>query len=473
MPGIESKGMSMDQDSNKRVWNGLYASVIIPTYNRREMLEWTLLSLANQAAGTPDFEVLVCDDGSSDDTKPAALAFKGRLNLRYYFQEDRGYRVASARNLGIAAALGKICIFLDCGVVACKEFVRAHLEAHASAKRPAAVIGYVHGFDEKDSEGHTLLSILDPLDPESSINRMKGGFPDMRESYYRKCGNELGRLPAPWVYFWTCNVSASRVEIERAGRFDETFQSWGMEDLDLGYRLHLLGLEFHVAWKAEAIHCPHPRDVEGNKQSDEANKVLFHKKHMDFRSEALLFCSDTVLNQLLTDFSAIRNRRPVVPIDPVELASLPALRSGTGKCLVAGTACFERLDSRLSTHFLEADPLRMAEMALRYPEMDFRNLLGMATPFIDKEFGTVLFACDWDLLPSDWRKRIFMESCRISKIQIFLVSRGVRDLSDQAVRELHSWADSVGNRITTGKWGVIEYIACGDSPPDFVPLRFS
>lgn len=455
----------MGQFSSMGGGRGLSASVIVPTYNRREMLEWTLSSLVNQAPGAPDFEVLVCDDGSSDDTQAAALAFGNRLNLRYFFQEDRGYRVASARNMGIDAARGDICIFLDCGVVARKDFVRAHVEAHAAEDGPAAVIGYVHGFDEKDSEGHTLLSILDPRDPEASVRRMQGGFPDMRVPFYHGCDNDLGRLPAPWVYFWTCNVSAPRTEIVRAGRFDEAYQSWGTEDLDLGYCLHRLGLRFKVAWEAEAIHCPHPRDVEGNMKSDAANKAIFHRRHMDFRSEAMLLCSDTVLNQVLADFTALWALRPAVPIHPTEAAALPPLQGRSGKRLVAGTGRLERPDPSLATHYLEADTARMTQWAARHPGMHFWNLLGAATPFEDREFETVIIPGEWDLLPQDWRKRLFPELGRISKMQVYLVSHGDREAPIEAVRDLYAWAASAGCRIEAGERGSLGYLACMGSPP--------
>ena len=76
-------------------------SVIIPTYNRSTLLKKTLDSLSIQSLNNDQYEVIVVDDGSSDNTAVIVDSFKTKLNISYYFQEDRGFRVAKARNIGI------------------------------------------------------------------------------------------------------------------------------------------------------------------------------------------------------------------------------------------------------------------------------------------------------------------------------------------------------------------------------------
>lgn len=56
-------------------------SVIIPTYNRAELLRRALLSVADQTCD--DFEVLVCDDGSTDNTREVVEYFQNRMVTRY------------------------------------------------------------------------------------------------------------------------------------------------------------------------------------------------------------------------------------------------------------------------------------------------------------------------------------------------------------------------------------------------------
>ena len=82
-------------------------SIIIPTYNRGWILKEAIDSVLSQ--NCTDFELIVVDDGSTDNTLALLQAYKGRLNLLQ--QENRG--VSSARNLGIKNSCGQYIAFLD------------------------------------------------------------------------------------------------------------------------------------------------------------------------------------------------------------------------------------------------------------------------------------------------------------------------------------------------------------------------
>lgn len=85
-------------------------SVIIPTYNRAKLLNKCLRSLAEQTFR--DFEVLVCDDGSRDNSKDIVDSYKDRLNIQYLWEENWG-GPARPRNRGIQASKGEWICFLD------------------------------------------------------------------------------------------------------------------------------------------------------------------------------------------------------------------------------------------------------------------------------------------------------------------------------------------------------------------------
>ncbi|OGL41123.1 MAG: glycosyl transferase [Candidatus Schekmanbacteria bacterium GWA2_38_11] len=82
-------------------------SVIIPTYNRAQLLAEALNSVTSQTY--KDFELIVVDDGSSDNTKEVVKNFNGEI--KYLYQKNQG--VSAARNLGIREAKGEFLSFLD------------------------------------------------------------------------------------------------------------------------------------------------------------------------------------------------------------------------------------------------------------------------------------------------------------------------------------------------------------------------
>lgn len=82
-------------------------SIIIPTFNRRDYLPIALDSVLAQTY--TDYEIIVIDDGSSDDTRDILLPYAQRI--RYFYQENRG--IAGARNRGIAESRGACIALLD------------------------------------------------------------------------------------------------------------------------------------------------------------------------------------------------------------------------------------------------------------------------------------------------------------------------------------------------------------------------
>jgi len=82
-------------------------SVIIPTYNRAAYLQKALQSVKEQTYQS--LEIIVIDDGSTDDTGEMLKNYEGQL--RYFYQENRG--ISGARNAGIKRARGEFIAFLD------------------------------------------------------------------------------------------------------------------------------------------------------------------------------------------------------------------------------------------------------------------------------------------------------------------------------------------------------------------------
>ncbi|GGS17223.1 PIG-L family deacetylase [Streptomyces griseoviridis] len=257
-------------------------TVVVPTYNRSALLAHTLDSLCRQRLdGSDRFEVIVADDGSADDTERVVAGYRDRLDVRYFFQEDDGYRVAAARNLGIEHARADVCVFVDSGVILHSGALAAHLAAHRESPLPTAVVGYVRCFNEGNEDGAEITAALDFADPDRSFAEFagQGRWPDIREDYYERYGEDLTVLTAPWLMWWTCDASASTALLREVGGFDEAYRSWGAEDVDLGYRLHTAGARFVLRRDATAIHVPHPKSYEENMRSAAGNYAYFAAKY--------------------------------------------------------------------------------------------------------------------------------------------------------------------------------------------------
>jgi len=85
-------------------------SIIIPCYNQSDFLEESILSVLNQFFS--DFEILIINDGSTDDTDKIAISYTKKDNRIKYFSKLNG-GLSSARNYGITLASGKYLLFMD------------------------------------------------------------------------------------------------------------------------------------------------------------------------------------------------------------------------------------------------------------------------------------------------------------------------------------------------------------------------
>lgn len=261
----------------------LKLSVIIPTYNRSELLNFTLHSLTLQDLPKKSFEVIVVDDGSTDNSKEIVIAFTKRLNIKYFYKKDEGYCPSSTRNIGIMNAIGKICLFIDSGLLLGEKCLSAHLSFHSETELAnVAVLGYVYGLYHNSNEDQYLIDLINFQKPTESINQIKERniSPDVRENHFTKYNDAISDLPAPWTMFLAGNVSVSRYNLIDAGMFDENFDGrWGCEDNELGFRLHQNGIKIKLCRKAESLHYPHEMDFDDKIDQGYENCIYFNRKH--------------------------------------------------------------------------------------------------------------------------------------------------------------------------------------------------
>lgn len=103
-------------------------SIVIPTKNRAEMLRGVLRSIAGQKADQNIYEVIVIDNGSTDETKTVPEEFRGKIqNLRYIYDDRPGLH--AGRNRGIIESRGELIGYLDDDVVLFPDWVNTVIRA--------------------------------------------------------------------------------------------------------------------------------------------------------------------------------------------------------------------------------------------------------------------------------------------------------------------------------------------------------
>lgn len=207
-------------------------SVIIPTYNRKEKLQKTLEAFQEQTLDKKEFEVIVVDDGGSDDTGDFMREFGQNpvMNLQYFSIEHAGPE--RARNLGIEKAQGDIILFCGDDTRPDKNLLQIHY-AHYQQNENTALLGMAL-WDESESVSD-FMRYLAPAGPQFHYNTIRN------------------RDSAGFDHFYTCNISLAKKWLE-SEKFDERF-NYAFEDIDLGLRLEKKGLKIIFDSKAKVYHA--------------------------------------------------------------------------------------------------------------------------------------------------------------------------------------------------------------------------
>ena len=259
-------------------------SIVIPTFNRARYLDLTLASYLGQS--DREFELVIVDDGSTDDTAGVVASYRDRLPVAYVHQANRGR--AHARNTAIEHARGDLLIFSDDDRIAAREFVAEHRAEHRAADRPRVVLGWQRAIlsiwiPDLVIAARTMVELLARrpglseqlrdrdaalLTPAMVSGELDAAIADLAfpEPWQQKIaprieryGLDLAGYSFPWSLGVTGNLSAPRALVDQVGRFDVEFRGWGLEDLDLHYRLHVAGAATRVSRTAINYHQFHER----------------------------------------------------------------------------------------------------------------------------------------------------------------------------------------------------------------------
>lgn len=225
----------------------IQTSVIIPNYNGMAYIDNCIKSLLPLRE---DQEIIVIDDGSSDNSKAYLKDLKEKGLIRFYEnQENKGF--AYSVNRGITEAQGQFVLLLNNDVVVEKGFV-ANLTSVIQAKANAfSVSSKMVRFYER--------TLLDDIGDNYTI---------LGWAYKRGDGKPLADGARSSKIFSTCAGAGiyRKSVIEKIGGFDESFFAY-LEDVDLSYRGKLYGYTNYYTPKAVCYHIGSATTADGKKYS--------------------------------------------------------------------------------------------------------------------------------------------------------------------------------------------------------------
>lgn len=210
-----------------------HISVIIPTYQRTDMLQACLLALNEQTLPFEQFEVFAIDDQSPDQIQKKTQILDLPLAYDFEFIASSKGGPAKSRNIGAARARGELLVFLDDDTLPSVTW----LEELSKAMQTQDVQGV----------GGTTLNIKSETWSEKLLHHVHH-----LHSPKDPVTNEV-------IFLVTVNAAIRKEAFEKVGGFDEGFKLPSGEDIDLGFRMREEGMKLGLAPKAVIYH--HQRET--------------------------------------------------------------------------------------------------------------------------------------------------------------------------------------------------------------------
>ncbi|MGG0338605.1 glycosyltransferase [Priestia megaterium] len=322
-------------------------SIVMPTYNKYHQTSLSLYGLSKQTFPHAEYEVILVDDASSDNTsnilKEVDVPFKFK-----YIQMKQNKGRSSVRNIGINHAEGDLLIFLDGEMLTPPAFIENHYKHHVHESN-LVVTGAMHyegvytfimpDYNEdqvahlkelvgRDPEYRRLYENYEQTKQHSNVpcplvtkedidtNRFQRlSFPNryFLNSGLKHFGERLEGFTLPYIAFLSGNVSVRKANLKKSGLFDETFVGYGAEDWELGYRLYKNGVQFVLDPSTVAYHQEH--GISKRKVKEQwGNHYRFVKKHpnidvliLSLEWKELPFMH---LHQTLVEYNQLEERFP-------------------------------------------------------------------------------------------------------------------------------------------------------------------
>jgi GT2 family glycosyltransferase len=211
-------------------------AIVVTSYQMPWHIRRVLESIAAQQTNRP-FEVIVTDDGSTDETASVVQQFaeQAKFPVRFVTHPHTEFHAARCRNEGVRNSEASHLLFSDGDCLMPPD----HVEQHMQAARPGTVTcSYCVRLEEDVSRHVTLQAVRGATYVGWTPTEQRS---KLRQMHYKALWYGLIRHPRKPALRST-NFAITRDDFERVNGFDENFLGWGCEDDDFGRRLRAAGI---------------------------------------------------------------------------------------------------------------------------------------------------------------------------------------------------------------------------------------
>ena len=260
-------------------------SIVISVYNRRDSLYLVLCALDKARAHYEEpFEVVVVDDGSTDDAVGAMEAFVDKFALQYYWQPHYGFRAGTVYNKGCMIAHGRNLLLMDADILVTPESL-AHLCNIIKANPEVIVAG---SYDwllpmrirPRDIYGAWEKVVAGTLPPVEIVGKPKGiiGTDPRYVSNSHLFEGERPQAQFAAILFAGL-LSFPREKFLALGGFDERMVGHGGQDCELSIRAQQADCRTIFSRRVHGYHMYHDRDQVANQKTCNENVRYIAGKH--------------------------------------------------------------------------------------------------------------------------------------------------------------------------------------------------
>ena len=364
-----------------------------------------LEALALQTFPLEQFEVVIIDDGSENNSKVIVDKYSDILTIRYQRNEHTGNR-SKNRNTGIVKSNSPILLFLDGDIIPEVDFVEQHYNSVKDNSR-AICMGQrfqLNPFNRELISNETIKNHFD-------IIRQLPAQTDERCWYFKWLEMNGLSLHDQWFITYSNNISIWKDFYLELGGFDSKFtRGWGAEDIELGYRAYCNDGKIMINKDIVCYHIYHDDSFLSKKLQLKSNLEYFYNKYLDWETE--LFTYEHFIwpiNYAELRFAVITKKHLLSEFNNIK----EIINHMSGRTINFGVIDPLVINNKLITCHLLSNYEGKSENSL--------SLLGTKTNFNDKEFDLALVSENYALLGKEFFELVVAEASRVSK-RIFIAS---------------------------------------------------